>query len=286
MSLRVWLPLNGTLDNQGLDKVTVTNNGATVDNNGKIGKCYSFGTGNSYITVDSTPLKNFIEFSFACWVKIITWNTSYATIFAIKNSTAVSWNNLIFSLLRNGSNSTLCFNIANGSSYTSTSCQTGTLSTNTWYHVVCTYKVNEIKLYLNGNLVSTHTTTVVPNFNSIVNFWIGKSNANSYQSNTLLNDVRVYDHALSPMEVKQISQGLILHYPLNNNGWGQENLLINSNIEKSGKSNVAQWFRWNITDFPLVTNQYYTLSFDAKITVPTDVFYISLAQNDSTQEVL
>ena len=88
------------------------------------------------------------------------------------------------------------------------------------------------------------------------------------------------------MEVKQISQGLILHYPLNNNGCGQENLLINSNVEKSGKSNVAQWFRWNITDSPLVTNQYYTLSFDAKITVPTDVFYIGFAQNDSTQEVL
>lgn len=87
------------------------------------------------------------------------------------------------------------------------------------------------------------------------------------------------------MEVKQISQGLILHYPLNNNGWGQKNLLINSNVEKSGKSNAAQWFRWNITDSPLVANQYYTLSFDAKITVPTDVFYIGFAQNDSTQEI-
>ena len=36
------MPLNGTLDNIGISDVTVTNNGATVDNNGKIGKCYSF----------------------------------------------------------------------------------------------------------------------------------------------------------------------------------------------------------------------------------------------------
>lgn len=42
MALQVWLPLNGTLENKGLSNVTVTNNGATVDNNGKIGKCYSF----------------------------------------------------------------------------------------------------------------------------------------------------------------------------------------------------------------------------------------------------
>lgn len=214
MSLRVWLPLNGDLDNKGLDDVVVTNNGATVNNNGKVGKCYSFGTDNSYITVDSTPLKKYIEFSFACWVKIISWNTNYATIFAIKNSTSVSWNNLIFSLLRNGSNSNLCFNISNGSSYTSTSCQTGTLSTDTWYHIVCTYKSNEIKLYQNGNLVSTYNTTVIPNFNSIDNFWIGKSNAVSYQSNIFLNDVRIYDHALSLKEVKEIAKGLVLHYPL------------------------------------------------------------------------
>lgn len=41
-------------------------------------------------------------------------------------------------------------------------------------------------------------------------------------------DVRVYDHVLSPFEIKEISQGLILHYPLNNNGFGQKNLHKNS----------------------------------------------------------
>ena len=208
-----------------MDDVTVTNNGATFNSAGKLGGCYSFGTGNSYIIVDSAPLKTFTEFSFACWVKIISWNTNYSTIFAAKNSTAVSWNNLIFSLLRDSSTSALCFNISNGSSYTATSCRTGTLSLNTWYHIACTYKNGQIKLYQDGNVVSIYSTNVIPNFNSIVNLWIGKSNENSYQSNNLLNDVRIYDHALSPLEVKEISKGLILHYPLNRQGWGQENLL-------------------------------------------------------------
>lgn len=99
------------------------------------------------------------------------------------------------------------------------------LSLNTWYHIVCTYEEGKIKLYQDGNIVNTYNTTVIPNFDSIVNLWIGKSNENTYQSNNLLNDVRIYDHALSPLEVKQISQGLVLHYPLNRNGWGQENLL-------------------------------------------------------------
>ena len=45
MSLKIWLPLNGNIENQGLADVTITNNGATIDNNGKIGKCYSFNGG-------------------------------------------------------------------------------------------------------------------------------------------------------------------------------------------------------------------------------------------------
>ena len=51
MSLKIWLPLNGTLDNQGLDDVVVTNNGATIDNNGKIGKCYNFNGNDSGINI-------------------------------------------------------------------------------------------------------------------------------------------------------------------------------------------------------------------------------------------
>ena len=218
----------------------VINNGATIDNNGKIGKCYSFGTGNSYIVIDSTPLKTFTEFSFACWVKIISWNTNYSTIFAAKNSTSTSWNNLIFSLLRSGGNPNLCFNISNGTSYTATNCYTGVLSLNTWYHIVCTYEEGKIKLYQDGNIVNTYNTTVIPNFDSIANLWIGKSNENTYQSNNLLNDVRIYDHALSPLEVKQISQGLVLHYPLNRNGWGQENLLLNTQILTPNSSTTTK----------------------------------------------
>ena len=42
MALRVWLPLNGNLENKGLSNTKFNNYGATVEDNGKIGKCYSF----------------------------------------------------------------------------------------------------------------------------------------------------------------------------------------------------------------------------------------------------
>ena len=76
MSLQVWLPLNGDLHNQGLSNVTVTNNGATVDNSGKIGKCYSIGSSKRISsTIDASKLKT-NSISFACWVYITSWNSS------------------------------------------------------------------------------------------------------------------------------------------------------------------------------------------------------------------
>ena len=69
MSLQVWLPLNGDLKNQGLDDITVTNNGATIDDNGKIGKCYSFDGSDDYIDLgDIGHYFNGSPFSITFWI--------------------------------------------------------------------------------------------------------------------------------------------------------------------------------------------------------------------------
>jgi hypothetical protein len=51
LALRVWLPLTGTLENKGVSNVTITNNGATINANGKIGSCYAFNGNNYYISL-------------------------------------------------------------------------------------------------------------------------------------------------------------------------------------------------------------------------------------------
>lgn len=214
MALQVWLPLDGNLSNQGLDgSIIAINNNAVIDNNGKIGKCYKFGTETSSITIPVTTLKTWTgEFSISCWVNIVSWNSSYATIFSGHNG-AQGWANLIFCLLRNNATSKLCFCISNTSSATNTSCITGDLTLNTWYHFVCVYSAGNIKLYQNGTLVSSYNTNIIPAMNKLTQLILGK-NASSYQSNCKLNDFRIYDHALSTKEIKELSKGLILHYRL------------------------------------------------------------------------
>lgn len=220
MSLQVWLPLNGNLDNQGLSDVAVTNSGATVDSNGKIGSCYSFDTG-KYITV-TKPVALTKEISYSCWVNIFSWNSAaWDCILSIATST--TWNNSRATLCRNGSSTNLTWNIANGSSYSSVNSNIS-LSLNTWYHIACTYDGAKLRIYINGVEDNSTDTSLVPDYSS-ANLSIGSWRGNNYNLKGHLNDVRIYNHCLSAKEVKEISKGLVCHYKLDNKGFGNPNIL-------------------------------------------------------------
>lgn len=229
MSLQVWLPLNGNLNNQGLSEVTVTNNGATVDSNGKIGSCYSFDTG-KYLTV-TKPVALTEEISYSCWVNISSWNSiPYDCILSL--STETGWKDSRATLCRNGSSTNLTWNIADGSSSSSINSNTY-LSLNTWYHIACTYDGAKLRIYINGVEDNSVSTSFVPNYGS-ANLHIGSWFGNSYNLKGRLNDVRVYNHCLSAKEVKEISKGLLCHYKLDNKGFGGENLILESHRVTSG----------------------------------------------------
>ena len=70
MSLQVWLPLNGNFQNQGLQSsinLITSNTAPSVDNAGKIGKCYYFN--GTYIRGTYYGGGNI---TFACWLKFNT----------------------------------------------------------------------------------------------------------------------------------------------------------------------------------------------------------------------
>lgn len=228
MSLQVWLPLNGSLKNQGLNNITVTNNGATINNSGKIGQCYQFGTAASDITLSANAMTSMTtECSICFWIKILSWNTSYATFFQA-GTASTAWAAYRFGFLRNNANSTCCFTISNGSTASNANYLTPALELNTWYHIGLCYKTGHCLIYINGILYQDYTTSIVPAFSGITTIKIGRCTTGSnYQTNCLINDFRIYDHCLSQKEVEEISKGLILHYKLNGNNNLNKNLLSN-----------------------------------------------------------
>lgn len=261
MSLRVWLPLNGDLENKGLDgNITVTNNNATINNNGKIGKCYYFNGSAQYLQLSETLGDIYCgDFSWAVWLK--PEDDTRGIIISEYASTGSS--NVAFELLANR----VIRIYWNGAPDISTGVS---IEKDKWSHVTITKKDNTIKVYVNGELKTTRTKTLSDR-SSTSKIRIG----DDYRGGTsvsymgYMNDVRIYDHALSLKQVQQITKGLVLHYKLDNNGMGGENLLLNSYGIIVDKTNNAtgsrtEYFAWNVGSSYININKttQVTISFD------------------------
>ena len=236
MALQVWLPLTKDLRNQGLNNMTVTSHNATLNTAGKLGSCYYFNGNQQWLQL-SDNLGNFYNdnWSVACWLKptdstrsviISEYNTSGASNVGLELTTS-----RIVRLYWNGSPD-INFTTA------------GALPLNEWTHLTVTKAGRVVKVYFNGELkqtytnssdFSTRTSAAQPRIGD--DYRGNSANTVSYQG--YINDFRMYDHCLSPMEVKQLSQGLVLHYPLNRQGFGQDNLMPNSVEMPVGSANPS-----------------------------------------------
>lgn len=203
MSLQVWLPLNGDLRNQGCSNITATNVNATIDNNGKIGKCYNFAGSGQRIKF-ANPITNGINsFSICTWFYITAVNGG---LFGARTSgSGKGLLGFLYAdriLFDDGARFICNYNI------------NGLL--NSWHHIVFIKTPTQKLIYIDGILVGSQNTTAVTA--TIKNeITIGNDTYETYTGNDLigkLNDFRIYDHALSAAEVREISQGLVLHYKL------------------------------------------------------------------------
>ena len=234
MSLRVWLPLTGDLHNQGLDPVEVINNGATIDNSGKIGQCYYF-NGSSYINVVGLDINN--SWSYGCWFKEAASSRSWEGMIILNNNGGDADMQFGFYTYPTGSR---CQTTANGQ-------YNGGAHTfdNKWHHLFATFDGSSLKTYRDGTLINTKSITASMLKRS--NLTLGaRRRASSYDCywKGYMNDFRVYDHCLSQKEVKEISKGLILHYPLTNEllGYSSPNLVEDYMLQTANWTySISSW---------------------------------------------
>lgn len=214
MSLLVWLPMTKDLSDQGLGGCTITNEGTTLDNNGKLGKCYNFDGTNDRIKVSG--LNNPKNITVAFWIKRNATTNTRQFLFTAWNGVSIELSaaNNLFGKVQTSSGE------AGGASGGTVTADSG------WIHVCYTFedKVGG-KMYINGVLTGSGNTTSSIAWN-VTSGYIG--NYSNIYLNAKLNDFRIYDHALSPKEVEILSRGLVCHYPLNGGGRGGDNLLTNT----------------------------------------------------------
>ena len=225
------MPLNGDAHNQGVLNISPTVSGGTWDS-GKIGKCYN-GGGSGYIQSDISITLN-MPFTFAVWFKVNSFNTAWAKIFGFyKNG------NEYCGLCYSNTN-TIGFHIYDDVSGTRTKVfdnyyiTSSYATVGTWVHTAIVYDGTYVKQYINGELINTGTIVSGMQVNdTYTTLGLCTSINGTYKPDCCLNDFRFYNHALTDKEVKDISKGLIAHYPLNRRGFGQNNLVTNSSSEWS-----------------------------------------------------
>ena len=306
MSLQVWLPLTKDLRQQGLSDTVITNHGATFDSNGKLGGCYSFdGTDDN---LSYTPSVDEAEtLSIAFWVCPAA-ATPAGSFFSLERGT-------YWQLTFYGDHVAIRDNSI-GYSGTRKNFSTGTYIANTWTHVAVTYDKGTLKIYRDGSLLSTNSVGGTKLNTSIDNARIGSAVQSGYYYSGKMNDVRIYDNCLSSMEVKELAKGLVLHYPLNRGGRGQENLLVdtynwstltnassvsegywynNGGTAVRGYDNInnityckiwhsdnSSWTRYSRQYVTMQPNTYYTVSILCRIN--TDIAHLSI-RNDRNEAI-
>ena len=228
MSLVVWLPLNGNLENKGTSNLqfTAISTNTSINASGKIGQCYGNNSFSAGGLCSNTTINLGQHQSMFCWFKFTSLNSSSTLGAGLVSQHRYSSNTGMGITIRYVSSTTgyLSVNTGTGSSRTyNTYYGTTLLQANTWYHGGYTYDGSTIKIYVNGNCEKTqaYSNMSVPADYITAFCWSMSGTSGStvygdYKLNGLLNDVRIYDECLSPLQVHELAQGLVLHYKLNN----------------------------------------------------------------------
>lgn len=212
MALQVWMPLNGKIENCGLAGNDFTVSGTTAFVDGITGKALNTGAVTMSAAMTGNVLNN-QHFTYCCWIYVNadTGSSSDRAMIFGNDNNGVSTNNRKFSIyqyptcndlhlswMNNTVNETFLHVIL-----------TGVLPSKKWTHVVVVYDNPTARVYING--VEQWSDSGVSNSSSFA-YVTTLIHDSQYH---YLADVRIYDNALSPKEIHEISLGLCCHYPLN-----------------------------------------------------------------------
>lgn len=212
MALMAWYPLIKDMKNQGVGDADLTTSSTPTFGGGIIGGSLISG-GLSYWTAEQTAkILNNNEVSIAFWI-YVNQDTGSVVIgdCIFGNNGMDANNNRKFSIFQYPNCNSLHYSWMNDAQKATfmNGVIENCMPSYKWTHVAVTYNNPTIKIYINGELV--RTASGVSNSSS---FAYQTRVINDENSNRKLCDYRIYNHAISAKEVKELSKGLILHYSL------------------------------------------------------------------------
>ena len=204
MPLRAWYPLNGNANNMGASNLTLTQTTAPTWTTGKTAAQSLNAGAYQWTAAQTATILNNNAFSYAAWIYVGDADTRSMIFgtdttprrfclfqYPTKNDFHYSW-----------------YQTDSGSVFSGI--VTGALPTGKWTHVAAVYQKGHAWFYINGVLKASGTPSCsITSYSAVTNVIHNNSNHR-------LQDVRVYDHALSQKEVAELAKGMMIHYTLDN----------------------------------------------------------------------
>ena len=237
MSLQVWLPLNGSLKNQGLSDQTVNITTSPVWSSiGKIGANALY-TKTRMTTMNFPGLIGKSVYSVAYWLHIPTaisptaWSDMFGIQFNCGGTNMWERDERRAATTTGRHNYHLAKSTSEGAN---TNGYYGTIeddsANDNWIHVTMVKDNTNARLFFNTELKTTISNS---NFENSPRTMTGAVYLGDSGCETYLQDFRIYDHALSIKEIEELSMGLVLHYKLDNGGGKVNNIKRSAIVNRS-----------------------------------------------------
>jgi hypothetical protein len=178
---------------------TYAGNGSTQKIDAKFNEAANFNGSSSAISLPSDINTSYVtpngQFSSSNWVNFNTVGTSIQQIVNFNTTANIE---IALNGVSQGAGK-IVLSLWDGSYVHLIS--TTTVVTNTWYHIVVTHNNGSWSLYINGSLEDTDTKTIVQPTSPIV---LGKRQNNTQYLNGKLDQVRIYNTALTGLQVTDL----------------------------------------------------------------------------------
>ena len=145
---------------------------------------------NAYVNAGSF---NLTQFTLSVWMNMTAVQSGWMSIIMKQHVLGME--------IQNG---VLSANVGNGSSWSSSI--SAPLSAGAWHHVVQTYDGSNNRLYVDGNLIASGTGALTNNSNNLL---IGSWNGSSEFFNGKVDEVKIYNGALTATQVKGMYDAIV-----------------------------------------------------------------------------
>ncbi|RLF41460.1 MAG: hypothetical protein DRN12_03245, partial [Thermoplasmata archaeon] len=181
---------------------------------GKFGRALRFDGNDDYVSVpDSQSLDINKESTIEAWIKPLGESADWAKIIVKPDDSGYYSYGLSLNDASVG-NERISFIVGNGTTYGGTAYSDTIISPGKWYHVVGIFDNGTTYLYINGTLEKTNEESFSALSVSNADLEIGSQHANSQGFNGIIDEVAIYNRALSEREIKDhyeafVNKGMI-----------------------------------------------------------------------------